>query len=212
MAQHLRFLDHMAELHARFWDFEDTLGLTPMAVRYTMLTPAMSRMEAELGTLDGVPAVIPACWAALDAAAPEAAAVARDLAENPWPLTAALAGTPSTFVHGDWKAGNLGSTPDGRTILLDWGGRAGSRPYSLHASASSAAPSPAASAALASTGAARGETDPGPPQPQRPGVVQVQGFVEQPQRLAVVEAGRRDLRRVTQRGGRRRVVPPSRAW
>ena len=31
----------------------------------------------------------------------------------------ALASTPSTFVHGDWKMGNLGSHPDGRTILLD---------------------------------------------------------------------------------------------
>jgi aminoglycoside phosphotransferase (APT) family kinase protein len=34
---------------------------------------------------------------------------------------AALAETPATFVHGDWKAGNLGAHPDGRTILLDWG-------------------------------------------------------------------------------------------
>src|SRR5947199_361864 len=25
-----------------------------------------------------------------------------------------------TLVHGDWKMGNLGSHPDGRTILLDW--------------------------------------------------------------------------------------------
>ena len=34
-------------------------------------------------------------------------------------LVAALAGTPWTFLHGDWKMGNLGSHPDGRTILLD---------------------------------------------------------------------------------------------
>ena len=25
-----------------------------------------------------------------------------------------------TLIHSDWKAGNLGSHPDGRTILLDW--------------------------------------------------------------------------------------------
>ena len=31
-----------------------------------------------------------------------------------------LAATPATFLHGDWKMGNLGSHPDGRTILLDW--------------------------------------------------------------------------------------------
>src|SRR4029077_409534 len=31
-----------------------------------------------------------------------------------------LSGLPGTFLHGDWKMGNLGSHPDGRTILLDW--------------------------------------------------------------------------------------------
>jgi hypothetical protein len=31
-----------------------------------------------------------------------------------------MAATPATFLHGDWKMGNLGSHPDGRTILLDW--------------------------------------------------------------------------------------------
>ena len=41
----------------------------------------------------------------------------RDLA----PLEDALGRVPHTFVHGDWKAANLGSHPDGRTILLDWG-------------------------------------------------------------------------------------------
>ena len=25
-----------------------------------------------------------------------------------------------TFLHGDWKMGNLGMHPDGRTILIDW--------------------------------------------------------------------------------------------
>ena len=28
--------------------------------------------------------------------------------------------TPATFLQGDWKMGNLGRHPDGRTILLDW--------------------------------------------------------------------------------------------
>jgi thiamine kinase-like enzyme len=39
---------------------------------------------------------------------------------DPTVLTAPLAGTPATFLHGDWKMGNLGSHPGGRTILLDW--------------------------------------------------------------------------------------------
>jgi thiamine kinase-like enzyme len=32
----------------------------------------------------------------------------------------ALAATPATFLHGDWKMGNLGTHPDGRVVLLDW--------------------------------------------------------------------------------------------
>jgi len=28
--------------------------------------------------------------------------------------------TPQTFVAGDWKLGNLGTEPDGTTLLLDW--------------------------------------------------------------------------------------------
>lgn len=64
--------------------------------------------------------MLAACWADLDRAAPEAARVARSLANDPWPLVTALEATPWTFVHADWKLGNLGSQPDGRTILLDW--------------------------------------------------------------------------------------------
>lgn len=119
--QHVRLLDHMAELHASFWAFEDTLSLLPMNARYTVLTPHMSRFEAELGEPAGVPAMIPGCWDELDAVAPEAAGLARRLADDPWPLVSALSETPRTLLHGDWKAGNLGSLPDGRTVLLDWG-------------------------------------------------------------------------------------------
>jgi thiamine kinase-like enzyme len=35
-------------------------------------------------------------------------------------VTVPLAATPVTFLHGDWKMGNLGTHPHGRTILLDW--------------------------------------------------------------------------------------------
>jgi RNA polymerase sigma factor (sigma-70 family) len=36
------------------------------------------------------------------------------------PLVDALRATPSTLLHGDWKLSNLGTAPDGRTVLLDW--------------------------------------------------------------------------------------------
>jgi hypothetical protein len=118
--QHRRFIDHMAQLHATFWGRADLPLLTPMTTRYTTLTPLTTQVERELGHDDGVPAALPASWAALESAVPDAARIARSLAADPWPLTSALDATPQTFLHGDWKMGNLGSHPDGRTILLDW--------------------------------------------------------------------------------------------
>ena len=52
-------------------------------------------------------------WAAMVAAQPVAGRLATRLAADPAPLVAALRTTPQCFVHGDWKAGNLG-TPAGR--------------------------------------------------------------------------------------------------
>jgi hypothetical protein len=126
-ALHTSFLDHMARMHVAFWDFEDTYGLLPSGSRYTALTPATGERERLAGHTDPVPRVLPGGWAALRAAAPEAHDLALALATDPAPLVAALDETPATFIHGDWKAGNLGAHPDGRTILLDWGwpGRAG---------------------------------------------------------------------------------------
>ena len=37
--------------------------------------------------------------------------------DDPAPLVAAVRETPLTFVHGDWKLGNLGVTADGRTCI-----------------------------------------------------------------------------------------------
>ncbi len=46
--------------------------------------------------------------------------LARLIHDRPDLVTGPLAATPRTFLHGDWKMGNLGTHPDGRTILLDW--------------------------------------------------------------------------------------------
>jgi hypothetical protein len=121
LAQHRRFLDHMTAMHAAFWDFTDDVGLLRPGARYTGLTPATGRAERAAGGHDPVPLILEEGWDRLAAAAPEAHAVAAALAVDPTPLSAALALTPATLIHGDWKAGNLGSHPDGRTVLLDWG-------------------------------------------------------------------------------------------
>jgi hypothetical protein len=117
--QHALFLEHMAALHARFWGFRDDVGLLAPAIRCQLLSPMTAAIETARGTT-GVPALLADGWARLDAVAPRVAPLLRDLAATPYPLTEALARTPQTLIHGDWKAGNLGTLPDGRTVLLDW--------------------------------------------------------------------------------------------
>ncbi len=120
--QHRRFLDHLAALHATFWTFSDTgYGyLAPAAVTYAAFSPAMAAREAAAGYDDAVPRAIPAGWARLREVAPASYQPTLALALDPEPLVRALAETPATLIHRDWKYGNLGSLPDGRTVLLDW--------------------------------------------------------------------------------------------
>jgi Phosphotransferase enzyme family len=118
--QHLRFVDHMAMLHAAFWGWNDDLGLAPLTTRYLEFTPQVSACEAERGSTDPVPPLIGEGWRRLPSRGPRVAAVVFELFADIDPFVAALRRTPSTFLHGDWKLGNLGSHPDGRTILLDW--------------------------------------------------------------------------------------------
>lgn len=120
-AQHRRFLEHMAALHARFWGRPAPEGLLPMSRRYLVLSPQAAAADRARGGTHPVPArLIPDGWRRLSAAAPRAGALASALVADPAPLLAALARTPSTLLHGDWKVSNLGSDPDERTILLDW--------------------------------------------------------------------------------------------
>jgi hypothetical protein len=119
VATHHRFLDHMAEQHAALWGWRDTYGLLPMATRYQILTPEMAALELARGGTDAIPHAVAEGWRRLDATTGLATA-ARRLVRDPSPLADALAATPATFLQGDWKLGNLGSGPDGRTILLDW--------------------------------------------------------------------------------------------
>jgi hypothetical protein len=118
---HLRFLDHMALLHTTFWDWRDGVGLTPLADRYLVMSPSVAQGEAARGSGAMVPKVMAEGWDRFAAVAPRAAAIVLPLHEDPGPLVRSLERAPHTFVHGDWKAANLGRHPDGRTILLDWG-------------------------------------------------------------------------------------------
>jgi Phosphotransferase enzyme family len=118
--QHAGFLDHLAELSARFWGWTDTVDLTPPSLRWAFFGDAMLDVERRRGWPDEVPRIADTGWRAFAERAPDDVnRVVTELRRAPWTISEAVATTPTTFLHGDWKMGNLGSHPDGRTILID---------------------------------------------------------------------------------------------
>jgi hypothetical protein len=118
--QHLRFLDHLAAFHATCWGWVDTIGLWSLGNRYSLFGPQALSTEALMGHPEPVTRAAEEGWERLALVAPDVIARLAPLRDAPWPLVDALADTPWTFLHGDWKLGNLGSRPDGRTVLVDW--------------------------------------------------------------------------------------------
>jgi hypothetical protein len=117
---HLGFLDHMAALHAAFWGFEDEIGLLPLSGRFLFFSDGMIEVERARGFPHVVPRLAAEGWSRLAGVGHPAVAPILELRRDPTALVAALQATPQTFIQGDWKMGNIGRHPDGRTILLDW--------------------------------------------------------------------------------------------
>jgi len=120
-SQHNGFIEHMADHSCSLWGWEDTIGLTMMEQRIRFFAPG--NIAAELLAAD-VPAPIAAAeagWRSLPARSPALSSLARLLHDQPGLITGPLTALPSTFLHGDWKMGNLGTHPDGHTILIDSG-------------------------------------------------------------------------------------------
>jgi Ser/Thr protein kinase RdoA (MazF antagonist) len=86
-----------------------------------MFSPAVAAAESKRGSDALVPTVMAQGWERLPAVSPALARAVLPLLDDPTPLVQALGRVPHTLVHGDWKAANLGSHPDGRTVLLDFG-------------------------------------------------------------------------------------------
>jgi hypothetical protein len=120
LGQQLGFMDHMAALHATFWGWHDDLGLAPLTNRLVEFHPDSIACEAVKGWPDAVPILVVDGWSRFPAAAGSRAAAILEVVRDVAPLVAALDACPQTFLHGDWKMGNLGSTAGGRTVLLDW--------------------------------------------------------------------------------------------
>ena len=123
LEHHRQLLDHLAALSAAFWGCEDepALGLLTMGTRYTGFNPSWLASERARGWPEPVPRIADEGWGRFAERAPaDVVEGIRALHRDTDPLVAALTATPWTFLHGDWKLGNLGATPDRRTILLDW--------------------------------------------------------------------------------------------
>jgi hypothetical protein len=118
--QHERFLDHMAALHAHWWGFRDPWGIVGVGTRFVLFNDFLPGIEAELHSEARVPQLLEQGNACLAQESPALHRLARDLLGDLSPLTTALSASPTTFIHADWKLGNLGSHPDGRTVLVDW--------------------------------------------------------------------------------------------
>lgn len=118
---HVGFVDHLAAFHAAFWGFDDAdQHWTPLANRWACWSAEMVACEEARGLPEAVPRIVRNGWSRFAKVAGPARDAVLALRRAPWPLLDALRKGPQTFVQGDWKMGNLGRHPDGRTILLDW--------------------------------------------------------------------------------------------
>jgi len=119
--QHVQLIDDLATLSARMWGWKDEVGLVPLDNRWTWFNHVSLGVEEERGWPDPVPKIAHDGWMRFARRAPRDVFETIDaLRRDPAPLVAAVRETPLTFVHGDWKLGNLGIGADGRTVLIDW--------------------------------------------------------------------------------------------
>lgn len=118
---HHQLIDDMAALAARTWGWPGNPALLPFANRWLMFGETVMADEEARGWPNFVPRIARDGWLRfVDMAPPAARDLVMDLRHDQSPLAEALAATPTSFLHGDWKMGNLGIANDGRTILLDW--------------------------------------------------------------------------------------------
>jgi hypothetical protein len=121
LEQHLGYVDTMAELAARTWNWVDDVGLVPLGNRWTWFGDGNLDYEREHGWREAVPPIAAQGWTRLrERVAPSIVELVDGLRNDAWPLVEAVSQTPMAFVHGDWKLGNVGTARDGRTILIDW--------------------------------------------------------------------------------------------
>jgi hypothetical protein len=118
---HHAFLDAIAALAAPLWGIETSLGMLPHRLRWAWFGRSQLAGEEVLGWPEAVPRIAAEGWERFADRAPRDVVDAIEaLRTDTGPLSTALLTTPQTFLHGDWKIGNLGRAADGRVVLLDW--------------------------------------------------------------------------------------------
>jgi Phosphotransferase enzyme family len=118
---HAAFLDGIAALAAPLWGFEGDMGLLPHRLRWAWFGREQLAGEERLGFPEAVPRIANEGWQRFAERAPgDVVDAVEALRYDTRPLSEAVRETPQTFLHGDWKIGNLGRAADGRVVLLDW--------------------------------------------------------------------------------------------
>ena len=117
---HADWIDHMATMHAHFLGWQDSLGLQELSRRWLFFAPDTIAPELEAADVPVPVAVARQGWQELPERAPQLHDLVTAIHHDPDSLSHAVRATPMTFVAGDWKLGNVGHRPDGRTILIDW--------------------------------------------------------------------------------------------
>ena len=121
LEQHLQFLDDLAAMSARMWGWRDDVGLVPIDSRWTWFNHATLAIEEANGWPDPVPKIAFDGWQQFAQRVPRSVFELVDsLRRDTSPLVTAIRTTPLTFIHGDWKLGNVGTARDSRTVLIDW--------------------------------------------------------------------------------------------
>jgi hypothetical protein len=120
MDTHAAFLGAMADVAVAFRAEQPRTTYMPLLVNYLALGPDEARRQVQQGTSGGPQPFIVPGWEQIRRDMPALYAAVAPLLDDPRPLAGALSAMPSTFLHGDWKMGNLGHGRDGRVVLLDW--------------------------------------------------------------------------------------------
>ena len=124
-ADHSRFLDALAALHASFWEqpeiTDPALGYCSPWHRYTVFSEECGRREAAHPNevVHWIREGWNSLWMLIE---PDVATLLRRLLADPAPLCSAMARYPQTVIHGDPRAANLGimAVPRPRVVLIDW--------------------------------------------------------------------------------------------